>query len=113
MDHTFRMHEKQSFSNFIDHVLNVISVHRLSIEPYDIGQVLGAILSHNVQVIESLWVRWTHDCFHLNNIVVSLEKSQETHFSEDSVSVNLVLEKVLDLFDSDCLAILLLFILVP
>lgn len=113
MDHTFRVHEKHSFSNLIDHVLNMISVHGLCIEPDDISQVLGAILSDNVQVIEALGVCWTHDGFHLHNIVVALEQTEEAHLSQHSVSIYLVLEKVLDLFDSHSLAILLLFILVP
>lgn len=107
------MHEKHSLSNFIDHILNMIGVHGLCIEPDDICQILGAVLSDNVQVIETLWVCWTHDGLHLNNVVVPLEKTKESHLSKDSVSINLVLEKVLDLFDSHSLAILLLFILIP
>jgi hypothetical protein len=107
------VHEKHPFSNLIDHVLDVISVHSLCIEPDDISQILGAVLSHNVQVIEALGVCRTHDGFHFNNIVVTLKKTKESHLSEDSVCINLILEKVLDLFDSHSLTILLLFVLVP
>ena len=70
------MHEKHSLSNLIDHVLNVIGVHGLCIEPDDISQVLGAVLSDNVQVIEALGVCWTHDGLHLNNVVVPLQKTK-------------------------------------
>jgi hypothetical protein len=68
MDDTFLMHVEDTFSDFIHHVLDVVSVHGLRVVPDDVHQVLGAVLGHKVQVIEGLWITWSHNCLKFNNL---------------------------------------------
>jgi hypothetical protein len=53
----------------------MVCVHCSSIEPNHVGEVLGAVLCHDVQVIERLGVGGTHDALYLNDVVVTLQQT--------------------------------------
>ena len=95
------MHVKQPLGDLVSHVLDVVRVHAVGIVPDHVHQVLSAVLSDEVQVIERLWVGWAHDCLELHYIFVAPKQSQKPNFSQDSVGIDLVIEDVLDLLDGN------------
>jgi hypothetical protein len=68
MDDSFGVHVEHALGDLISHVLDVISVHAVSVVPDHVHQVLSAVFSDEVQVIESLWVRWAHNGLQFNNL---------------------------------------------
>ena len=105
MDDALGVHVEQSLGDLVSHVLDVVRVHAVSIVPDHVHQVLCAVLSDEIQVIERLWVRWAHDCLQLYYVFVAPQESQKPDFSQDSVGIDLVVEDVLNLFDGNALGL--------
>jgi len=99
---------QDALHNFEGQVLDVVRVHLLSIVPDDIHQVLRAVLRDEIERIEISAVTWPHNGLQLDNVLVSSEYAEKSNFSEDTVSVDVTLEDVLDFLDGDNFLVLLL-----
>ena len=58
----------ETLGNLINNVLDVICIQGSGIELDHVHQVLGAVLGHNVQLIEILGVSWSHDGLQFHNL---------------------------------------------
>ena len=108
VDYSFGVDEKQTFEYLEGQILDMVRVHCVLVKPDHIHQVLSAILSDDVQLLETLRVLGSHDRLHLDDVVVTSEEPQELQLSQDTVSVDIVLKNILDLLDSDIVLLLVI-----